>query len=51
MRVADTIHEKLTAAFAPQALEVADESPRHAGHSGPRATTAAMAKPISMSVW
>ena len=34
MQVADTIRHKLTAAFAPVALEVADESYRHAGHAG-----------------
>ncbi len=34
MRVADAIHDKLTAAFAPVALEVVDESARHAGHAG-----------------
>jgi BolA protein len=34
MQVADTIRRKLTAAFAPAALEVADESHRHAGHAG-----------------
>jgi BolA family transcriptional regulator, general stress-responsive regulator len=34
MRVADAIRHKLTAAFAPSALEVTDESARHAGHAG-----------------
>ena len=34
MPVADTIREKLTAAFAPVALDVVDESARHAGHGG-----------------
>ncbi len=34
MRIADAIHDKLTAAFAPQALEVRDESAKHAGHGG-----------------
>jgi BolA protein len=34
MQVADSIRRKLTAAFAPQALEVVDESHRHAGHAG-----------------
>ena len=34
MRVADSIRRKLTAAFAPQSLEVVDESQRHAGHAG-----------------
>jgi BolA protein len=34
MRVADSIERKLTAAFAPSALEVTDESHRHAGHAG-----------------
>jgi BolA protein len=34
MTVSDTIRAKLTVAFAPAALDVADESARHAGHSG-----------------
>ena len=34
MRVADSIRQKLTTAFAPQSLEVVDESHRHAGHAG-----------------
>lgn len=34
MRVADTIRSKLTDAFAPLALEVVDDSARHAGHAG-----------------
>jgi len=34
MRVADSIRQKLAAAFTPQSLEVADESHRHAGHAG-----------------
>ena len=34
MRVADAIQRKLTAAFAPEALEVRDESSDHAGHDG-----------------
>jgi BolA family transcriptional regulator, general stress-responsive regulator len=34
MAVADAIREKLIAAFAPVALEVMDESARHAGHAG-----------------
>lgn len=36
MTVADTIREKLTRAFRPAALEVIDESHRHAGHAGAR---------------
>jgi BolA protein len=36
MPVAEVIREKLTAAFAPVALEVVDESHRHAGHAGAR---------------
>ncbi|HTT97270.1 MAG TPA: BolA family protein [Rhizomicrobium sp.] len=32
----DTIRAKLTAAFAPDALDVEDESAKHAGHSGAR---------------
>jgi BolA family transcriptional regulator, general stress-responsive regulator len=34
--MADLIHEKLTAAFQPEMLEVEDESWRHEGHSGAR---------------
>jgi len=34
MKVADNIRHKLTASFAPVALEVVDESHRHAGHAG-----------------
>jgi BolA protein len=34
MQVADSIRRKLTAAFAPQDLEVVDESGCHAGHGG-----------------
>ena len=34
MPVADSIRDKLTASFAPVALEVVDESHRHAGHAG-----------------
>ena len=34
--MAGRIHEKLTAAFQPQMLEVEDESWRHEGHSGAR---------------
>lgn len=37
MTVADRIHEKLSARFAPSALEIEDESHRHAGHAGARA--------------
>lgn len=33
-QVADRIRDKLTAAFQPVALEVLDESWRHAGHAG-----------------
>ena len=36
MTMADTIHQKLTAAFAPKELTVEDESAKHAGHSGAR---------------
>jgi BolA protein len=36
MTVADTMREKLIAAFAPEALEVIDESAKHEGHSGSR---------------
>ena len=34
MRVAETIREKLAVSFTPSALEVTDESARHAGHAG-----------------
>ena len=34
MRVADRIRQKLDESFAPQALEVIDESHLHAGHAG-----------------
>jgi BolA protein len=34
MTIAQTVHDKLTAAFAPQALEVRDDSARHEGHAG-----------------
>ena len=34
MSVAADIRDKLTAAFTPLALEVRDESARHAGHAG-----------------
>lgn len=34
MTVAAAIERKLTAAFAPIALEVVDDSHRHAGHAG-----------------
>ena len=36
MEVKTRIAEKLTTAFAPQSLDVADESHRHEGHSGHR---------------
>lgn len=36
MSVRDRITQKLTKAFAPIALEVADESQRHVGHAGYR---------------
>ena len=36
MDVRTQIAEKLTAAFAPQNLDVEDESHQHAGHSGHR---------------
>lgn len=34
MTVKDEIEARLTAAFAPERLEVANESQQHAGHSG-----------------
>ena len=36
MAMRDIITNKLTRAFAPQSLAVADESDRHAGHAGAR---------------
>jgi BolA protein len=36
MATRDLIKEKLTQAFAPQSLEVVDESHLHAGHAGHR---------------
>jgi BolA protein len=36
MRTADIITEKLTQAFAPESLRVADESHQHEGHAGHR---------------
>ncbi len=36
MNVSDTIRAKLTAALAPDALTIEDESSRHAGHMGAR---------------
>lgn len=36
MTMSDTIRDKLTVAFAPEALDVADDSAKHAGHSGSR---------------
>ncbi len=36
MRTADLITKKLTEAFAPQSLDVVDESHRHEGHAGHR---------------
>ncbi|MSO66768.1 MAG: BolA family transcriptional regulator [Pseudolabrys sp.] len=36
MRTADLITQKLTAAFAPQSLNVEDESHQHEGHAGHR---------------
>ncbi len=34
MTVTDTIRAKLTAAFAPERLEVVDQSHKHKGHAG-----------------
>ena len=36
MRTADIITEKLTGAFTPESLRVADESHQHEGHAGHR---------------
>lgn len=37
MKIADLIEQRLTAALAPEILEVKDESHLHAGHAGARA--------------
>ena len=34
MTVAETMRQKLAARFAPERLEIADDSARHAGHAG-----------------
>jgi BolA protein len=34
MTIAETMRDKLSAAFAPEFLDVIDESARHAGHGG-----------------
>jgi BolA protein len=34
MRIEDEIRDRLRAAFAPELLEIENESHRHAGHSG-----------------
>lgn len=34
MRIADAIREKLTTSFQPSALQIEDQSGRHAGHAG-----------------
>jgi len=36
MSISETIEAKLKAAFAPESLELVDESERHRGHSGYR---------------
>lgn len=36
MTTVNIIHEKLTAAFRPDVLEITDESALHAGHAGAR---------------
>ncbi len=36
MTVQDTIRDKLTQAFQPSSLKIADDSHRHAGHGGAR---------------
>lgn len=36
MTTANLIHEKLTAVFRPDVLEITDESALHAGHAGAR---------------
>ncbi len=34
--IADTMRDKLTQAFAPNRLDIVDDSDRHAGHAGAR---------------
>ncbi len=34
MAIRDEMHDRLTAAFSPDALEIVDESHKHQGHSG-----------------
>jgi BolA family transcriptional regulator, general stress-responsive regulator len=34
--VADSIHAKLVAAFAPERIDLTDDSDKHAGHAGAR---------------
>lgn len=34
--ISEAIHAKLTAAFQPEVLEIADDSARHQGHAGHR---------------
>jgi len=34
MSVADTMHRKLTERFAPEHIQIVDESERHRGHAG-----------------
>jgi BolA protein len=41
MSVEQSIHQKLTAAFAPLRLDVVNDSARHAGHAGTREMRAA----------
>lgn len=36
MTVTETLHAKLNAAFAPESLDLIDESERHRGHGGYR---------------
>lgn len=36
MKVAERIHQKLTAALAPERLDITDDSHKHAGHAGAR---------------
>lgn len=36
MKVADSIRRNLTATFAPERLDIIDDSHRHAGHAGAR---------------
>ena len=47
MTTKDIITEKLTEAFAPERLDVIDESHRHAGHAGAQALSAVLSYTVT----